>query len=169
MGAGRPPKPTQVKIAAGNPGRRKLNDREPDARIITRLPPPPAELPERAKRIWREYGRELIGAGLLTVLGLPCLRRWCIAYDEYETARQLVEKTGVVLLAKNGGGAYLNPAYNAKSMAAKEMHQCEIEFGMTPASATKVKVANPKQLDLFGELFESDASSDYEIPDEKLN
>src|SRR5215831_3281727 len=164
------PTPTALKMAAGNPGRRRLNNREPDPRIITRLPAPPPELSERAKRVWRDYGRELINAGLLTVLGLGCLRRYAIAFDDYETARELVAKTGIMLVNKNGGGANLNPAYNAKSMAAKELHQCELEFGMTPAAATKVKVANPKQMDLFGELFESDAPSDYEMPDDsKLN
>jgi P27 family predicted phage terminase small subunit len=171
MRPGPAPKPTAIKIAQGNPGRRRLNDREPDARIISRLPTPPDELGARGARMWKVYGRELIEAGLLTVLGLPCLRRWCIAFEIYETARELVAKTGIVLPAKGGGGAYLNPAYNAQSMAAKEMHQCELEFGMTPASATRVKVANPKQLDLFGQLFEDDANSDYSLPpdDEALN
>jgi len=164
------PKPTAMKIAMGNPGRRRLNDREPDARIVTRLPSAPPEFSERAAKFWLGYGRELINAGLLTVLGIPCLRRWCVAFENYEKARELVEKTGLVLLAK-GGGAYLNPAFNAQSMASKEMHQCEMEFGMTPAAATKVKVANPKQLDLFGELFESDGGADYSMPgeDEVIN
>ena len=51
------------------------------------------------------------------------------------------------------------------------MHRCEVEFGITPASATKVKIANPKQLDLFGKLFEGDANVDYSLPpdDEALN
>jgi len=77
----------------------------------------------------------------------------------------------MVLIAKGGSGVYLNPAFNAKSMASKEMHRCEVEFGMTPASATKVKIANPKQLDLFGKLFEGDANVDYSLPpdDEALN
>jgi P27 family predicted phage terminase small subunit len=109
-------------------------------------------------------GRELIHAGLLTTLSLPCLRRWCIAHDDYETARELCSKTGLVLVTKNGGGAYMNPAFNVKSMAAKLMHQCELEFGMTPASAAKVKVASPKQLDLFAELFEQDAAEP--LPDD---
>jgi P27 family predicted phage terminase small subunit len=169
MSAGRPPKATALKIAQGNPGRRPLNDREPDARIVTRLPNAPRELSERAARMWREYGNELIRAGLLTVLGLPCLRRYCISFDNYEKARELVEKTGIVLVNKNGGGAYLNPAFNGQSMASKEMHQCEIEFGMTPASATKVKVANAKQLDLFGELFESDGDQASPPEDDFLN
>jgi hypothetical protein len=48
------------------------------------------------------------------------------------------------------------------------MHQCEVEFGMTPASATRVKVANPKQVDLFGELFESgNDAGDYDLPTEE--
>ena len=171
MPGGRPPKPTALKILQGTARRDRLNDREPDARVITRLPSPPPELTERAARMWREYGREAIHAGLLTALSLPCLRRRCIAYDDYETARELVARSGMVLTAKGGSGVYLNPAFNAKSMASKEMHRCEVEFGMTPASATKVKIANPKQLDLFGKLFEGDANVDYSLPpdDEALN
>jgi P27 family predicted phage terminase small subunit len=166
MPAGRPPKPTAAKIAQGNPGRRPLNDREPDARIIAVLPRAPKELTERASRCWREYGNELIRAGLLTALGLPALRRWCIAFDNYETARELVQKTGIVLVNKATGSPYLNPAYVAQGMASKELRACETEFGMTPAAATKVKVANPKQMDLFGDFL---AGNDDSVPDELMN
>jgi phage terminase small subunit len=57
-------------------------------------------------------------------------------------------------------GAYLNPFFIAQSMASKDLRIFEAEFGMTPASATRVKVANPKQLDLFGEMFETDGDSE---------
>lgn len=40
MRAGRPPKPTRLKILAGNPGKRELNPDEPDPVLLEDLTAP---------------------------------------------------------------------------------------------------------------------------------
>ena len=60
--AGRKPKPTEMKRAQGNPGRRPLNNNEPKP---TGIPQCPSHLNEVAKREWRRIAPELIALGLL--------------------------------------------------------------------------------------------------------
>jgi phage terminase small subunit len=61
---GRKPKPTHLKLVTGNPGRRPLNDCEPQPEIA--LPPVPPELCDDAKLEWDRVSFELHRAGLLT-------------------------------------------------------------------------------------------------------
>jgi phage terminase small subunit len=42
------------------------------------------------------------------------------------------------------------------SMCSKAMHQIEIEFGLSPASRSKVKSLNPAQKDLFADFLDGD-------------
>ena len=51
MHAGRKPKPTAVKILEGNPGKRKLNEHEPQPQ--RKAPPCPKWLEPEAKKEWR--------------------------------------------------------------------------------------------------------------------
>ncbi len=49
---------------------------------------------------------------------------------------------------------------NYYSMASKALRQLEQEFGMTPAARCRVRVANPKQEDLFGKFLNGFADLD---------
>lgn len=48
--AGRRPKPTHLKVVTGNPGKRKLNDKEPTP--AKEIPGPPAHLTDWGKVAW---------------------------------------------------------------------------------------------------------------------
>lgn len=61
---GRPPKPTAIKAAEGNPGKRKLNQAEPKPNPVHTLKPPANSLAD-VRKFWRKYGPMLdkIGGG----------------------------------------------------------------------------------------------------------
>ncbi len=69
------PKPTRMKVLAGNPGKRPLNRREPQPK--PGLPRCPAQLSEEAKREWKRISKELDRLGLLTVLDRAALSAYC--------------------------------------------------------------------------------------------
>jgi hypothetical protein len=48
--AGRRPKPTHLKVVTGNPGKRKLNDKEPTP--AREIPSPPEHLTDWGKVAW---------------------------------------------------------------------------------------------------------------------
>jgi phage terminase small subunit len=63
--AGRPPKPTRLKILNGNPGKRPLNAAEPQP--ARGVPSCPAWLDDYAKEKWAELAELLHGLGVLTL------------------------------------------------------------------------------------------------------
>jgi P27 family predicted phage terminase small subunit len=158
---GKTPTPTTLKIMRGNPGRRPLNLDEPWSPLLKRMPPAPGFLDDEGKRVWSAEGRRLIKAGLLTALDLTMFGTWCIWYSKRDIASRAVNKSGLVIKAGGVGNPYINPYMSVISMCSKAMHQIEIEFGLSPASRTKVKSLNPAQRSLFDALLddEEDAGS----------
>ncbi|HEY9158926.1 phage terminase small subunit P27 family [Candidatus Binatus sp.] len=153
---GKTPTPTTLKIMRGNPGRRPLNRDEPSSPLLKRMPPAPGFLDDEGKRAWSLEGRRLIKAGLLTALDLTMFGTWCIWYSKRDIASRAVNKSGLVIKAGGVGNPYINPYMSVISMCSKAMHQIEIEFGLSPASRTKVKSLNPAQRSLFDALLDDE-------------
>lgn len=148
---GRRPTPPTLAIVRGNPGRRALNADEPSSPALKKMPPAPDFLNEEGRKAWRQEGKRLIAAGLMTVLDLSMFGTWCIWFSKRaEASRQLNLED--VVKAGAQGNTYINPLMNAISMCSKAMHQIEVEFGKSPASRGKVKSLNPKQKSLFEQL-----------------
>ena len=59
------------------------------------------------------------------------------------------------MVRANGVGiGYISPYMSVISMCSKTMDQIEIEFGLSPASRSKVKSLNPAQKDLFADFLD---------------
>lgn len=156
---GRPgpaPKPTAQKIREGNPGKRALNDAEPQP--DSTLPTCPAWLTKGAKAEWRRLARQLNRAGLLTGIDRNALAAYCVVYDRWKTAEEMVAKSAQVVKSKQTESVYLNPWLNAASMALKEMTKLAAEFGMTPSARTRIRVEKVEQEQSLAELLFADAS-----------
>ncbi len=153
---GKTPTPTTLKILRGNPGRRRLNSEEPSSPLLKRMPPAPGFLDDEGRRVWSAEGRRFIKAGLLTALDLTMFGTWCIWYSKRDLASRAVNQSGIVVRANGVGNPYISPYMSVISMCSKAMHQIEIEFGLSPASRTKVKSLNPAQRSLFDALLDDE-------------
>lgn len=143
--AGRPRKPTALKLITGNPGKRALNKQEPDPDYLDDLDAP-AHLPDKAKKFWNLIAPKLRKARLLTELDIGALEKLCIAEMHYwEVTEQIGQK--LVVTGKNAD--YTNPLLNQQSMYLKQIMILYREFGKTPAARTRIAL-NP-QGDLFDE------------------
>jgi P27 family predicted phage terminase small subunit len=142
---GRRPVPSALKILRGNPGRRPLNSREPDAPLVTVLPKPPRYLGRIAAAMFRKKGAQLIAVGMLTVLDLEALA----SYAKWHEIK--LKASTRLRLDEIGTQANIN-VLNAFSMASKAIRLIDQEFGLSPASRSRIKVANPKQTTLFDEF-----------------
>ena len=151
---GRRPVPSVVSIARGS--RRPLNAAEPSSPLLKRMPPAPGFLDDEGKRVWSTEGRRFIKAGLLTALDLTMFGTWCFWYSKRDVAGRAVNQSGVVVKANGVGNPYISPYMSVISMCSKAMHQIEIEFGLSPASRTKVKSLNPAQRSLFDALLDDE-------------
>ena len=147
--AGRKPKPLSPKILDGNPNKRPLNKAEPAPKV--EIPACPRWLKGDARSEWRRIVPELKALGLLSKIDRAALTAYCQAWADYLDAIKQIEKNGSVLeireLAKDGEKEgrikYMqqSPYVSIKNKAAEHMHKFLTEFGMTPASRSRISVA----------------------------
>src|SRR4051812_31093346 len=91
MKRGRKPKPTALKRAEGNPGKRRLPANEPTPEIAA--PDCPAHLTAGARAEWDRLAPELEANGLLTRVDRAALAGYCVLYARWaEAEEQLKER-----------------------------------------------------------------------------
>lgn len=140
---GRRPLPTALKVLRGNPGGRPLNDAEPQPKKSKRLPSPPDELSDAAKKEWRRTGKMLFDAGLVTDVDVAQLAIYCAAYAQWLQATETLAKTPMLVKTKNGD-LKANPLLKIAREAAFQTSRALVEFGMSPSSRSRVK-GDPKE------------------------
>ena len=111
--AGRPPVPTALKILRGNPGKHRLNLREPKPAPSSLEPP--AWLDAAAAAIWREEAPGLLRLGLLSRADRLMFALLCDRAAQYQVA---LEKS------RNG--------------ILSEIRQLCGQFGMSPAARARL-------------------------------
>lgn len=131
------PLPTVVKKLRGNPGKRALNERE--ARPGERMPSAPRWMTLEAKRQWRRIAPRLHAAGLLTEIDGLGLAMLCEAVGQYVEGKEIVEREGAIAVSDNGN-VYQHPAVGLMKSARGEILKWSREFGMTPASRSRIAV-----------------------------
>jgi P27 family predicted phage terminase small subunit len=97
---GRPPKPTALKILQGNPGKRLLNQKEPQPQKA--LLKCPRWLNKFAREEWASVVPELHRLGLLTKLVEKALACYCQAYSRLRQAEAVIAKKGITFKTPNG-------------------------------------------------------------------
>jgi P27 family predicted phage terminase small subunit len=133
--AGRRPKPTALKELEGNPGKRPLNKHEPKPRGLPACPTD--NLSPLAQIEWRRVCRELHRCGLLTTVDRAALSIYCANWARWTEAEDNVRKFGEVIKSPKGYPIQ-NPYLSIANRAEELMLKTSIEFGMTPASRSKV-------------------------------
>lgn len=139
---GRRPKPTPLKLLAGNPGHRPLPEDEPEP------PPasidPPDHLEGDALAEWNRMAPMLKEAGMFSVADRIALSLVCDVYAEYLDARRKEKEmapSGVAGGAK--GGVVTSPFRRLLYRSRDDLRKLLVEFGMTPSSRSRVMV-NPQ-------------------------
>ena len=133
--SGRKPTPSSLKLLQGNPGRRPLNPEEPTP--LPRLPRPPGHLSEEARKEWRRAGRFLLNLGLVSDLDRAAFAAYCTAYGRWVEAEQALSTFGVMLKSPSGFPVQ-SPYLAVANRALEQMRSFLSEFGMSPASRTRV-------------------------------
>jgi len=158
MARGRRPLPTAVKDLRGNPGKRPQNLNEPQIEVGD--PEMPVGLSDAAKKEWDAMVPHLKKMGVLTPVDRSALAGYCYAFDIWMRANEEIKQFGILLktpiMGRKGTAeegtivAYItekNPAVAIANEALKTKKSFLIEFGMTPASRSKLHVEKPKNPD----------------------
>jgi len=154
-------KPSRIKEIEGNAGKRPLPATEPKPALDARKPKCPAYLKGPGRLEWKRITPELYRLGLLTKIDHAALEAYCSAYGQFievegEMARMRREyrealrerrkkpydqrklpSNGMVVMTSNGN-AIMEPILSVRKQAMELMHKFLVEFGMTPASRTRV-------------------------------
>lgn len=147
--AGRRPKPTALKELAGNPGHRPLNQREPKPRA--RRPKMPAHLSPAAQVEWKRITRELRAMNLLSSADADAVAMYADTYDRWVQASEALRQGGMVALTENGFPVQ-SPYIGIVNQCLRTMQRLLIEFGMTPASRSRIQAPEAASDDPFDEF-----------------
>lgn len=134
------PKPTAFKILHGNPGKRPLPANEPQPELST--PDCPEHLDSQARMEWERIVPELEKLGLNAQVYRAPLAAYCQCYSRWQAAEELIASEGLTIQIKDT--IRVNPAVTVAKDAMRMVREFSAEFGITPASKTRIKV-DPKE------------------------
>ena len=156
MTRGRKPKPTAVKLLAGNPGRRPLNAQEPIA--PEGIPDCPDYLDDEARAEWMRTAAVLREMGLMSKADRTALAAYCVTYSRWVDAERSVKKFGTIVKSPDKGFPMKSPYLCIAESSLEQMRKLLIEFGLTPSSRSRVKAGEHRpqsKLDQFIERGQS--------------
>jgi len=150
--AGRPPKPTKLKILNGNPGHRPLpqNEFTPARGGEPRMPP---GLSKIARVEYRRLIRQYHGTGLLTHLDRAGLAMLCEEYAIWIHAVRMAHTLGPVVETTNGN-LIQNPWLGIANRAQAEYRRWCTEFGLTPVARVRLSMPEQKEEDDFTQFIQ---------------
>lgn len=114
-----------MKELEGNPGKRRLNKKEPRPDVV--IPSCPNHLAGVAKQEWNRITKELAKLHLIANIDRAALAAYCTAYKDYVRAENKLKKEGEVIISDKGG-LYQNPWVGIKSSAIERMIKIGAEF-----------------------------------------
>ncbi len=137
------PTPTAVKKARGNPGKRPLNDAEPEA-IAGRPKPPRGVLKGSALTEFNRLCDDLEAMGTLSVSDVGIITGAAHLWQIYINAKRKLDREGLTFF--NGQNVLVRSPYlNIVNDALRDLRAFWGELGLSPAARTRVKVTAPKK------------------------
>ena len=147
--AGRKPLPTHLKLVKGTARPHRMNKAELKPAIAA--PEPPTHLDERARAKFAAMAEMLARHGVMTELDAGALARYAVVWCRWLDAEAEVKRRGPVVKTE-AGNIIQNPFLSVANKCLLQMAQIESEFGMTPSSRSRIRMAKPAdQADPFEE------------------
>jgi len=131
------PKPTELVVLDGNPGKRPLNRREPKPRFTT--PKCPEYLDETAKMEWRRLVPILKRMRVLTEADYLALGSLCQSYSTLIKAQTKLSEGGL-LFKTPSGYVQQSPLLSIVNSCVETITRLCREFGLTPASRSRLQM-----------------------------
>lgn len=141
---GRKETPNEIKRITGNPGRRPINDKEPNVRQVRSYREPPDYVREYpfAAETWEGTLPVLIEMGVLMTGDLASFGQYCIAVAMHREGVLVLAEEGPIYESVTEAGGIIkrkSPYVEIVNMNAKLAQSFAAEFGLTPSSRAKVK------------------------------
>lgn len=144
------PKPTELKRLEGNPGKRALNTRE--VQFTAKAPTCPKHLTGEARKEWRRVSKELLAKNLLQVVDRAALAAYCQNWARWVEAEEKMAQPDFHLIGcTDKGYEYVSPWFTVANQSLKQMRAFLAEFGLTPASRTRIQAPEQAEHDEYAE------------------
>lgn len=136
-------KPTEIKELEGTKRKDRTNPREPRPTLLGSAEPAPSWLTGRAaRRGWHEALPVLTGMRVATIADRIAVSLLCEAFGRWVEAKQaLAKRGGMTYQTETEAGSVMHreyPEVGQVERAWKQVLEAAKEFGMTPASRSKV-------------------------------
>lgn len=141
--SGRRPKPTAKKLLAGNPGKRALNQAEPDFELVLNIDCPDW-MGDQGRMLWQTVAPQLCKERILAATDIQNLEVYCSAYDQFRMAQADIARNGVTVSGAMGG-VIKNPAATALKEATAMMASYGGMLGLDPSSRQRMMGAGKKK------------------------
>lgn len=140
---GTKPKPTALRALEGNPGKRALNDREPEPPPVADdfdTPPTLVAAEPEAAAEWARLAPMLRQCRQVTEADRAALIACCIEWAHY---RKAVEHRLPEIIKAPSGYAMPNPWISIGNKALAALVKLWADLGLTPSSRSRVQVDGP--------------------------
>jgi P27 family predicted phage terminase small subunit len=146
---GRKPTPTNIKRLEGNPGKRPFNTKEPQPKRTA--PECPDWLLPDAQDEWKRLASPLENLGLLTEVDMTAFAGYCQAYARWREAEEFITQHGTIFKTPSGYVQQM-PQVSIAQQNLKIMQSFCSEFGLTPASRSRLQVESKNQTESCDEM-----------------
>ncbi|WP_447879936.1 phage terminase small subunit P27 family [Serratia fonticola] len=151
--SGPPRTPTHLRLVKGNPSKRPINKDEP--KPTSGVPPTPKHFNKQEKYWFKRLGDQLDEIGVITVLDGMALELLVGAYVEWRKHRDVIDQEGDSYKTTTSTGDMIIRAHPQVAMmdkAANRVAKMMAEFGMSPASRSKVGSPGTSEADPLEEF-----------------
>jgi len=147
---GRKPQPNALKLLRGNPGRRPLNDREPQHAVVEGTCPITELQDVLAQQEWQRVIASLTTSGHVTLVDRSTLLAYCVKYAQWMRLEMAAHDQPFIVDAP-GGTTKPNPIYGMAHKAFQLLLRAAAELGITPSSRSRIisSGAQPAAPDAF--------------------
>lgn len=162
---GRKPKPTAKKKLEGNPGKRKVNTREPKPKMSADIKPhaprsakaaPDGQAIEATCLLFAErYLPQLLSMGVFTDADQAAFELMSVHYALAWTAAQIIEHDGLTVIGVKVDQKK-HPLLQVVRENSMAFRAYAAEFGMTPSARSRIQLPDPVdhnqqlEMELFG-------------------
>lgn len=172
--SGRKPKPANLRVIEGNPGKRPLPDPSPVELVcpdrpkwIDLLPDPPKKKGEKApaelvalrrdaQAAWDTTIRQLDAMSMLGRVDATVVVDYCICSARLAQCERELSRIGVTITDPKTGAVRRNPALTAANMYRQQLRFYVGELGLSPSARMRLNTPggggadDPDEAELFG-------------------
>lgn len=148
-------KPTELKVLTGNPGKRPLPENEPKPKPIVGQVEPPEFLNVYAAKTWERLFPVLKNINLITEADLESFTMLCQSYGVWVECEVTFKELGRLNNYTNKGGNENEVEHPLSKIGQKAFERYKslcTEFGLTPASRSRIQVAGQEEPDEMEQL-----------------